>query len=102
MDENLKAYLKETVSESFYWCARAAEREEEREEGKRGEPREEKIGNNRGVGCGVESRIGGTPQGRPIDFSPILIDIRRKYKNNGEGCLFKNPTFMEKIRVKLV
>ena len=78
---------------------RSARRSEEKEsEENRGE---RKLGIT-AVWGGVESRIGGTPQGRPIDFSPILIDIRRKYKNNGEGCLFKNPTFMEKIRVKLV
>ena len=34
VDENRKAYLKETVSKSFSWCGWAAEREEEREEGK--------------------------------------------------------------------
>ena len=44
MDENLKAYLKETVRKSFYWCARAAEREEERGEEMKDNRGEIKLG----------------------------------------------------------
>ena len=73
---------------------RSEKKESEENRGKR------KLGIT-AVWGGVESRIGGTPQGRPFDFSPILKRIRLRDKNNGEGCLFKDSTFAEKIKVKV-